>query len=104
MSKVSKMSNTMYCTLYTEVPHSSRREGYLKSLQSCGFSGSPPVSQSEEAALLTFLDLSTTRVIADKMHSQSPIFKTKGALSNLVILTYLWEQSCILHTLTKLPA
>ena len=62
------------------------------------------VHQSEEAALLTFLDLSTTRVIAVKMHSQSPILKlTKGALSNLVILTYLWEKSCILHTLTKLP-
>ena len=57
-----------------------------------------------EAALLTFLDLSTTRVIAGKMHSHSPILKTKGVLSNLVILTYLWEQSCILHTLTKLPA
>ena len=40
--------------------------------------------------LLTFLDLSTTRVIAGKTHSQSPILKlTKGALSNLVILTYL---------------
>ena len=62
------------------------------------------VHQSEEAALLTFLDLSTTRVIAGKIHSQSPILKTKGALSNPVILSYLWEQSCILHTLTKLPA
>ena len=52
-----------------------------------------------------FLDLSTTLVIAGKMHSQSPILKlTKGVLSNLVILTYLWEQSCILHTLTKQPA
>ena len=29
--------------------------------------------------------------------------KLKGALSNLVILTYL-QQSCILHTLNKLPA
>ena len=35
--------------------------------------------QSEEAALLTFLDLSTTRVSAGKTHSQSPILKlTKG--------------------------
>ena len=42
-------------------------------------------------------------MIAGKTHSQSPILKTKGALSNPVILTYLWEQSCILHTLTKLP-
>ena len=59
------------------------------------------VHQSEEAALLTFLDLSTTRVIAGKTHSQSPILKTKRALSNPVILTYLWEQSCIFRTLTK---
>ena len=35
-------------------------------------------SQSEEAVLLTFLDLSTTRVIAGKTLSQSPILKTKG--------------------------
>ena len=62
------------------------------------------VHQSEEAALLTFLDFSTTRVIAGKTHGQSPILKTKGVLSNPVILTYLFEQSCILHTLTKLPA
>ena len=45
-------------------------------------------SQSEEAALLSFLDLSTTWVIAGKMHSQS-ILKTKQALSNPVILRYL---------------
>ena len=51
----------------------SRREGYLKFL-SCGFT----TSQSREAALLTFWDLSTTRVIAGKTHSQSPILKTKG--------------------------
>ena len=57
--------------------------------------------QSEEAALWTFLYLSTTRVIAGKMHSQSPILKIKGPLSNQVILKYLWEQSCILHALTE---
>ena len=50
---------------------------YCVSLPSWGFSCSP-VSQSEEAALLTFLDLTTTRVIAGKMHSQSSILKTKG--------------------------
>ena len=77
-------------------------EGYLKSLLSCGISISPPVSLRRQ--LLTFLPLSTTRVIAGKTHSQSPILKTKGVLRNPVILTYLWEQSCILHTLTKLPA
>ena len=36
------------------------------------------VTHGEEAALLSFLDLSTTRVIAGKTHSQSPILKTKG--------------------------
>ena len=50
---------------------------YCVSLPSWGFSCSP-VSQSEEAALLAFLDLTTTRVIAGKMHSQSLILKTKG--------------------------
>ena len=40
MSEVSKV----YCTLYTEASHPSKREGYLKSLLSCGFSGSPLVS------------------------------------------------------------
>ena len=49
---------------------------------SCGFSG-------------------TTRVIEGNMHSQSPIPKDYGTLSKAIILTYLREQSCILHTLTK---
>ena len=63
------------------------------------------VHQSEEAGFVNFLwTCQTTRVIAGKMHSQSPILKTKGAPRNPVILTYLWEQSCILHALTKLPA
>ena len=35
--------------------------------------------------------------------SQSPILKTNWVFSNLVILTYL-QESCILHTLKKLPA
>ena len=39
MSEVSQV----YCNLYTEASHPSRREG-LYSLPSCGFSGSPPVS------------------------------------------------------------
>ena len=45
----------------------------------------------------------TTRVIAGKMHSQSPILKVRGTQqpSNFYIsITYL---SCILYTLTKLP-
>ena len=50
---------------------------YCVSLLFWGFSCSP-VSQSEEADWLTFLDLTTTRVIAGKTHSQSPILKTKG--------------------------
>ena len=47
------------------------------------------VHQSEEAALLAFLDLSTARVLTGKTHSLSPILKTKGVLSNPVILRYL---------------
>ena len=75
----------------------AKREGYCVSLPSWGFSCSPVWGGS----FVNFLDLTTTRVIAGKMHSQSPILKSKGALSNLVILTYLWDQSCILHTLTN---
>ena len=36
------------------------------------------VHQSEEAAFLTFLELSTTRVFAGKMYNQSPILKLRG--------------------------
>ena len=61
-------------------PYQEGRLLYCVSLPSWGFSCSP-VSQSEEAALLTFLDLTTTRVIAGKTHSQSPILKTKGRLA-----------------------
>ena len=70
-------------------------------LPPCGFSCSPVRGGSFVNFLWT---CQTTRVIAGKMHSQSPILKTKGAPRNPVILTYLWEQSCILHTLTKLLA
>ena len=69
-------------------------------LPPCEFSCSPVQGDS----FVNFLGTcQTTRVIAGKTHSQSPILKTKGALSNLGILTCL-QQSCILHTLNKLPA
>ena len=105
MSEVSKV----YCILYTVASHPCQ-EGrlfvtvqYLKSLLSWGFSGSPPVSPRRQLCKLSWT-CQTKRMIAGKMHSQSPILKTKGVLSNPVILTYLWEQSYILHTLNKLPA
>ena len=60
MSEVSKV----YCTLYTVASHPCQ-EGRL------------------------FSALSTKRMIAGKMHSQSPVLKTKGAHSNLEILRYL---------------
>ena len=88
------------CTLYT-VASCPCQEGRLLCEPSVLGVKLFTTSQSEEAALLTFLYLPTTRVIAGKMHSQSPILKNKRALSNPVILTYLWEQSCILQTLTK---
>ena len=64
-------------TLHKVASHQEGRLLYCVSLPSWRFSCSK-VSQSEEAALLTFLDLTTTRVIAGKMHSQSQILKTKG--------------------------
>ena len=50
---------------------------YCVSLLSWGFSCSP-VSQSEEAALLSFLDLTTTRVIAGKTQANPQFLKLKG--------------------------
>ena len=43
---VERVKNVKYYVLYSvyRAPCSSRREGYLKSLPSCGFSSSPPVS------------------------------------------------------------
>ena len=58
--------------------HPSKGEGYLfKSLPSCGFSCSPPVSLRRPLCELSWT-CQTTRVIAGKTHSQSPILKTKG--------------------------
>ena len=103
-----------YATLYAEYRFMSKMSKILCiqwplappggkarcSRPSCGFSGSPPCSPRRQLCKLSWT-CHTTRVIAGKTHSKSPILKTKGALSNSVILTYLWEQSCILHTLTE---
>ena len=48
VTQVRGVKGLKYCTLYTLAPRSSRREGYLKSLPSCGFSGSPPVSSRRQ--------------------------------------------------------
>ena len=90
---------TLLCIKWPLAP--PRGKAIVLCLPSCGFSCSP----IQRGSFFNFrLDLSTTRVITVKMHSQSPILKTKGVVSNPVILIYLWEQSCILHSLTKLPA
>ena len=81
---------TLLCIKWPLAP--TRREGYLLqySIWKAFCLGCLAVHQSEEAALLTFLDLSTTRVIAGKMHSQFLTLKlAKGVLSNPVILTNL---------------
>ena len=54
----------------------ARREGYCVSLPSWGFSCSP-VSPRRQLCKLSWT-CQTTRVIAGKTHSQSPILKTKG--------------------------
>ena len=104
VSKVVFVAFTQHC-IQSTVTHVGGVKGVLYSV----YSGLSPLPGGKAVCYSSvfekpFLDLSTTRVIAVKMHSQSPILKTKGVLSNPVILTYLWEQSCILHTLTKLPA
>ena len=73
------MSEILYYTLYTVAPCPSRGEGYLDLFEpSTLWVYRFTTSQTEEAALLTFLDLTTTRVIAGKTHSQSPILKCYG--------------------------
>ena len=57
----------------------ARREGYCVSLPSWGFSCSP-VSLRRQLCKLSWT-CQTKRVIAGKMHSQSPILKTKGRLA-----------------------
>ena len=79
-----------YCTLYTGPLTPLGKAIYLKAFHLVGLAVHHQSCQ-------------TTRVIAGKTHNQSPILKTKGVLSNPVILRYL-QQSCILHTLNKLPA
>ena len=69
------MQSNMRCMKWPLTP--AKREGYLYVWKAFRLGGLA-VHQSEEAALLSFLDLSTTRVIAGKMHSQYPILKTKG--------------------------
>ena len=88
MSKGLKVSNTMYFTLYTGPLTPLGKAIYLKAFHLVGLAVHHQSCQ-------------TTRVIAGKTHNQSPILKTKGVLSNPVILL---QQSCILHTLDKLPA
>ena len=101
MPKVLKMPNTMYFVYRASCPCQEGRLQYLN-LPSWGFSSSPPISPRRQLCQLSWT-CQTRRVIKGTTHSQSPILKTKGALSNPVILTYL-QQSCILHTLNKLPA
>ena len=67
--------------------------------------GGLAVHQSVQGgSFVNFLGLVSYKGDCRQMHSQSLILKTKGALRKLVILRYLWEQICILYTLTKLPA
>ena len=70
--------NTGVCGFYTTLhtlytgPLTSPGGKAHCSHQSCGLA----VHQSEEAALFTFEDLSTTMVIVGKTHSQSPILNS----------------------------
>ena len=63
-----------FCIKWPLTP--ARREGCCVSLPSWGFSCSP-VSPRRQLCKLSWTR-QTTRVIAGKMHSQSPILKTKG--------------------------
>ena len=104
MLKVLKMSNTIYSVYRASCLSKGEATCYLKSLMSCGFSSSSLVSPRRQFCKLSWT-CQLQGWLQTRTHSQSPILKlTQGVISNPVILTYLWEQSCILHTLTKLPA
>ena len=59
-------------------------------------------SSVQRSSFANFLGLVNYKGDCSKTHSQSPILKTKGVLSNLLILKCK-ERSCILHTV-RLPA
>ena len=69
--------------------HPSKREGYSKSPQSYGLSSSPV---REGSFVLTFWDLSNYKG-SSRQDSQPTVNckKTKGPLSNPVLLTDLWD-------------
>ena len=72
-------NSTLLCIKWLLTP--ARREGYLLqySIWKAFHLGGWAVHQSVwGGSFVTFLDLSTTRVIAGKMHSQSPILKLRG--------------------------
>ena len=74
MSKMSKMSKIL-CIQWPLAPPGGKAHC---SCPTCGFSGSPPCSPRRQLCKLSWT-CHTTRVIAGKTHSQSPILKTKGA-------------------------
>ena len=77
---VEGVKDVKYYVLYSvyRASRPSKGEGYLFEKPSALWVKLFTTSQSEEAALLAFLDLSTTRVIAGKMHSQSQFLKLRG--------------------------
>ena len=52
-------------------------------------------------SFVNFLGLVKLQGWLQARHTANPQFLKLKAISNPVILTYLWEQSCILHTLTN---
>ena len=83
---------TLYAeyTLYTVAPRPARREGSLLAVRPVGLAVHHQAVRGGSFVLKCSGTCQTTRVIAGKTYSQSPILTvTKGALSNPVILTYL---------------
>ena len=94
MSEVSKV----YCTLYT-VASRPCQEGrlFVTVFEKAFHLGGLAVHYQsvQVGSFVNFLGLVKYKGdCRQNKHSQSPILKIKGVLSNLVILTYLWEQSC----------
>ena len=81
---------SIYTTLYTEYYEVWKLYSTLYEPEASHPVGLAVHQSVRGGSLVKFLGLvKNTTVITGKMHSQFPILRTKGVLSNLVILTYL---------------
>ena len=99
MSKGWKVSNTMYCTLYTGSPRG--KAIYLKAFHLVDLAVHHQSVQG--ASFINSLGLVKLQGWLQARRTANPQFLKLTSAQQPVILTY-QQQSCILHALSKLPA